>query len=61
MKNRLYTCILIASLFAVAVVAAPVSTFAQQHPKSQQPKNFIATLTGKNLTPPVDTPATGQD
>jgi hypothetical protein len=50
MKNRLYSCILIASLIAVAVVAAPASTFAQQ-PKSQQPKNFIATLTGKNLTP----------
>ena len=60
MKNKTYTCILIASLFAVAVLAAPVSTFAQQQPKSQQPKNFIATLTGKNLTPPVDTPATGQ-
>ena len=36
----------------------PSSLYAQR--LLPQPKNFIATLTGKNLTPPVDTTATGQ-
>jgi hypothetical protein len=56
MKNNLYTSVLIASVFAIIVVATPISTYAQQQ---KQPKDFTATLTGKNMVPPVDTPATG--
>jgi hypothetical protein len=46
MKNKLYTSVLIASVIAIAVLATPVSTYAQQ--RQQQPKNFVATLTGKD-------------
>ena len=49
--------VLIASVIVIAVLATPVSTYAQQ--RQQQPKNFVATLTGKDMVPPVDTPATG--
>ena len=61
MKNRLYTCILIASLFAVVSrETAPDFNFRTTTSKSENQRILVSTLTGKNLTPPVDTPATGQ-
>jgi CHRD domain len=49
------TAIAIATVIAVAAVATPVSIYAQQ----QQQSNFAATLTGKDMVPPVSTSATG--
>ena len=49
-KNR--TVALIASII-VLVSTIPVLTFAQQQ------TSFVANLSGKNVTPPVSTPATG--
>ncbi len=43
---------IVASLIA-AVSTIPIFSYAQQQ------TNFVATLTGKNVVPPVDTPATG--
>jgi hypothetical protein len=56
MKNKLYTSTLIASVIALVVIATPFSAYSQQQ---KQPKNFVATLTGKNMVPPVDSAATG--
>ena len=49
------TAIAIATIIAVTLTATPLSIYAQQ----QQPKNFIANLSGKDMVPPVNTPATG--
>ena len=46
--------IVIASVFAISIITTPVSIYAQ----SQQ-MNFAATLTGKDMVPPVNTNATG--
>jgi CHRD domain len=46
--------IVIATVIAIAVVATPVSIYAQQ-----QQMNFAATLSGKDMVPPVNTAATG--
>jgi hypothetical protein len=46
--------ILIASVFAVSIITTPVSIYAQQ-----KQMNFAATLTGKDMIPPVNTNATG--
>jgi CHRD domain len=43
-----------AIVIAVAVIATPVSTFAQQQ------MNFAANLSGKDMAPAVNTPATGK-
>ena len=51
--NNLSVSALIASIIAIAVIATPISTYAQQQ------GNFVATLTGKDMLPPVNTPATG--
>lgn len=45
--------VVIAIVIAVAVIATPVSTYAQQQ------MNFVANLSGKDMVPPVNTPATG--
>jgi hypothetical protein len=46
--------IVIASVFAISIITTPVSTYAQP-----QQMNFAATLTGKDMVPPVNTNATG--
>jgi hypothetical protein len=48
------TAIAIATVIAVVAVATPVSIYAQQ-----EQMNFVANLTGKDMNPPVNTPATG--
>ncbi|MFZ0512696.1 MAG: CHRD domain-containing protein [Candidatus Nitrosopolaris sp.] len=45
--------VLITSIIVTALVATPISSYAQQQ------MNFAATLTGKDMAPPVNTPATG--
>ena len=50
--------IAIATIIAVTLTAAPVSIYAQQTQQQGQ-MNFIANLTGKDMVPPVNTPATG--
>jgi hypothetical protein len=48
----------IAAVIAVALTATPVSIYAQQAQQQGQ-MNFIANLSGKDMSPPVNTPATG--
>lgn len=49
----------------MAMVVTPISSYAQQQTNSLlserilQQTNFIANLNGKNMVPPVNTPATG--
>ena len=50
--------IAIAAVIAVALTATPVSIYAQQAQQQGQ-MNFIANLSGKDMSPPVNTPATG--
>ncbi len=53
---RLCTSVLIVSVMAISlglVIASPLSTYAQQQMK------FAASLTGNDMVPPVNTPATG--
>lgn len=45
--------VLIAGIIAIAIITIPVSSYAQKE------TNFVATLTGKDMVPPVDTAATG--
>jgi hypothetical protein len=52
MKN-LHISVLITSIIVTALVATPMSIYAQQQ------TNYVATLTGKDMVPPVNTPATG--
>jgi hypothetical protein len=52
MKN-LHISVLITSIIVTALVATPMSIYAQQQ------TNYFATLTGKDMVPPVNTPATG--
>jgi hypothetical protein len=49
----LYVEVIIAVIIIAAIVATPVSIYAQQQ------MNFIANLTGKDMTPPVNTSAMG--
>jgi CHRD domain len=49
----------IATIIAVTLTATPVSIYAQQTQQKQGQMNFIANLSGKNMSPPVNTPATG--
>ena len=51
----------VAAVIAVALTATPVSIYAQQAQQQQGQMNFIANLSGKNMSPPVNTPATGTD
>ena len=51
--------IAIATIIAVTLTATPVSIYAQQTQQQQGQMNFIANLSGKNMSPPVNTPATG--
>jgi hypothetical protein len=48
----------IATIIAVTLTATPVSIYAQQAQQQGQ-MNFIADLSGKNMSPPVNTAATG--
>jgi hypothetical protein len=52
--KKVTTAIAIATVIAVVAVATPVSIYAQQ-----EQMNFVANLTGKDMNPPVNTPATG--
>ena len=52
-SGRVITSIVI-TIAVVAIAATPTSVYAQQ-----TQMNFIANLTGKDMTPPVNTPATG--
>ena len=49
----------IATIIAVTLTATPVSIYAQQTQQKQGQMNFIANLSGKNMSPLVNTPATG--
>ncbi|MFY9869389.1 MAG: CHRD domain-containing protein [Candidatus Nitrosopolaris sp.] len=51
--NNLRISVLITSIIVLALVATPISSYAQQQ------TNFVATLSGKDMVPPVNTPATG--
>jgi hypothetical protein len=51
--NSLRISTLISTIIALALVATPLSIYAQQQ------TNYVATLTGKDMVPPVNTPATG--
>ena len=51
--------IAIAAVIAVTLTATPVSIYAQQTQQQQGQMNFIANLSGQNMSPPVNTPATG--
>jgi hypothetical protein len=51
--NNLRISALISSIIALALVVTPISIYAQQQ------TNYVATLTGKDMVPPVNTPATG--
>jgi hypothetical protein len=50
--------IAIATVIVVTLTATPVSIYAQQAQQQGQ-MNFIANLSGKNMSTPVNTPATG--
>lgn len=50
---KVATAIVAASVFAIAVIATPVSIYAQQQ------MNFAANLSGKDMVPPINTNATG--
>ena len=52
------TAIAIATIIAVTLTATPLSIYAQQTQQQGQ-MNFIANLSGKDMVPPVNTPATG--
>src|SRR5207244_1876626 len=52
--TKVTTAIAIAIMTAVVAVATPVSIYAQQ-----EQMNFVASLTGKDMNPAVNTPATG--
>ena len=45
--------VLITSIIVIGLVATPISSYAQQQ------TNFVATLSGKDMVPPVNSPATG--
>jgi hypothetical protein len=49
--------IIIAAISIITVAAIPTLSYAQQ--QQQQVSDFIANLSGKNVDPPVNTPATG--
>jgi hypothetical protein len=49
--------IIIAAISIITVAAIPTLSYAQQ--QQQQESDFIANLSGKNVNPPVNTPATG--
>jgi hypothetical protein len=51
--SKLHVHLLIAAAIAIPLVATPMLGYAQQQ------QNFAATLTGKDIVPPVNTPATG--
>ena len=58
--------IAIAAIIAIVLSATPVSIYAQQTQQAQQQQgqgqgqtNFIANLSGQNMSPAVNTPATG--
>ena len=51
--NNLRISILMPSIIVIALVATPISSYAQQQ------SNFVATLSGKDMVPSVNTPATG--
>jgi hypothetical protein len=53
-RTNVTTAIAIAVMAAVVAVATPVSIYAQQ-----EQMNFVANLTGKDMNPAVNTPATG--
>ena len=58
MNNSTYRYLLGAAILAVALMLVfPSSSYAQR--LLPQPKNFVATLTGKDMVPPVDTKASG--
>jgi len=50
--NNLLILVLISSI-VIALLAKPISIYAQQR------TNYVATLTGKDIMPTVNTPATG--
>jgi hypothetical protein len=45
--------LLLTGTIVIALIATPVSSYAQQQ------TNYVATLSGKDMVPPVNTPATG--
>ncbi len=49
--------IIIAAISIITVAAIPTLSYAQQ--QQQQVSDFIANLSGKNVDPPVNTPANG--
>jgi hypothetical protein len=49
--------IIIAAISIITVAAIPAFSYAQQ--QQQQVSDFIANLSGKNVDPPINTPATG--
>jgi CHRD domain len=51
--NNLHISVLITSIIVTALVTTPISIYAQQQ------TNYVATLTGKDMVPPVNTSATG--
>ena len=51
--NNLRISVLITSIIVIGLVATPISSYAQQQ------TNFVATLSGKDMVPPVNSPATG--
>ena len=51
-RSKITIACIVASVIA-AVSTIPILSYAQQQ------TNFVATLTGKNVVPPIDTPATG--
>jgi hypothetical protein len=53
LMNNLRISTFISSIIALVLVAAPVSVYAQQQ------ANYVATLTGKDMVPPVNTHAMG--
>jgi hypothetical protein len=58
MSKNIYKFLLSATIFTVALVLVfPSSSYAQR--LLPQPKNFVATLTGKDMVPPVNTKASG--
>lgn len=53
MNNKIILSLIIANILAIAVIISPLSSYAQKQ------TNFVATLSGKDMVPPVNTHATG--
>jgi hypothetical protein len=53
MNNKIILSLLLANVLAITVIITPFSSYAQQQ------SHFVATLSGKDMVPPVNTRASG--